>query len=64
MSITLDRCIHPSHGPGSSTVSKKNREDALATAIDFLNRGIPIVTTTGDAITYMAEEFALTLGEA
>jgi hypothetical protein len=54
-----------SHEPrtGSVTVSKATREDALATAIELLERGIPIVTIMGDGRTYTTTEFALTFGK-
>ena len=53
-----------SHEPGtvSVTVSKATREDALATAIEMLEQGIPIVTIIGDGRTYTTTEFALIFG--
>ena len=49
-------------GTGSVTVSKATREDALATAIEMLEQGIPIVTIIGDGRTYTTTEFALIFG--
>ena len=60
--FTVQGYSHES-GAGSVTVSKKTRAGALATAIDFLDQGIPIVTIIGDGRTCTAEQFALTLGE-
>ena len=50
-------------GTGSVTVSKATREDTLVTAVELLERGIPIVTILGDGRTYTTTEFALTFGK-
>jgi ABC-type xylose transport system substrate-binding protein len=53
----------PREGNGAVRVVKWTREDALATAIKFLDEGIQTVTIIADDRTYTAAEFALTLGE-
>ena len=50
-------------GTGEALIPKDTREDALATALDFLKQGIPVVTIVSDGRSYAAEEFAQTLGE-
>jgi hypothetical protein len=43
-------------------VTKATREDALATAKDFLDQGMmPFVTVVAEGRVYTAEEFALTI---
>jgi hypothetical protein len=42
-------------------VAKDTREDALETASDFLNQGIPFVTIIADGRVYTVEEFAMTI---
>ena len=42
-------------------VTKATREDALATAKDFLDQGMPFVTVVADGRVYTVEEFALTI---
>jgi hypothetical protein len=54
----------PREGYGAVIVTKTTRRDALATAVDFLDQGIPAVTITDSkGRTYTAEQFAMTLGE-
>lgn len=40
---------------------KATREDALQTARDFLDQGLPFVTIIGDGCVYTVEEFAMTI---
>jgi hypothetical protein len=54
----------PREGYGAVIVTKTTRRDALATAVDFLDQGIPAVPITDSKRrTYTAEQFAMTLGE-
>jgi hypothetical protein len=46
---------------GAVRVTKATRKDALETARDFLNQGIPFVTIIVDDCVYTVEEFALTI---
>jgi hypothetical protein len=46
---------------GIVKVTKASRQEALETASDFQNQGLPFVTIIGDGRVYTAEEFALTL---
>jgi len=41
--------------------AKATRKDALETANDFLDQGIPVVTIEEDGRTYTSQEFALTV---
>jgi hypothetical protein len=51
----------PGEPPGEVKVVKATRKDALETARDFLDQGIPFVTIVADGRTYTTEEFALTI---
>jgi hypothetical protein len=53
----------PSEGFGSIMVVKTSRADALATAIDFQDQGMPYIAISGDDRTYTADEFKQTIGE-
>jgi len=46
---------------GIVNVTKASRREALQTASDFQNQGLPFVTVIGDGRVYTAEEFALTV---
>jgi hypothetical protein len=46
---------------GIVKVTKASRREALETANDFQNQGMPFVTIIGDGRVYTAEEFALTV---
>jgi hypothetical protein len=49
----------PREPAGIVKAIKGNRKEALDTANDFLNRGLPFVTIVGDGRVYTVEEFAL-----
>jgi hypothetical protein len=51
----------PREPEGIVKVTKETRKDALETANDFLNQGLPFVTIIADGRVYSAEEFALTV---
>jgi hypothetical protein len=51
----------PREPAGIVKVVKATRKDAMETANDFLNQGIPFVTIVADGRVYTAEEFALTI---
>jgi hypothetical protein len=51
----------PREAEGIVKVVKASREDALQTAKDFLEQGLPFVTIIGDGCVYTVEEFALTV---
>lgn len=51
----------PWEAEGIVKVVKASREDALQTARDFLDQGLPFVTIIGDGCVYTVEEFALTV---
>jgi hypothetical protein len=45
-------------------VVKDSRDDALQTAKEFLDQGLPFVTIIGDGHVYTVEEFGLTITRA
>ena len=49
----------PREPAGIVKAIKGNRKEALDTANNFLNRGLPFVTIVGDGRVYTVEEFAL-----
>jgi hypothetical protein len=51
----------PREPEGIVKITKTTRKDALETAMDFLNQGIPFVTIIADGRVYTAEEFAVTI---
>ena len=51
----------PREPKGIVKVTKDTRKDALETANDFLNQGIPFVTIIADGRVYTVEEFAMTI---
>jgi hypothetical protein len=51
----------PRQAEGIVKVVKARREEALQTAKDFLDHGLPFVTIIGDGCVYTVEEFALTV---
>jgi hypothetical protein len=51
----------PRQPAGIVKVVKETRTDALATANDFLENGMPFVTIVADGRVYTAEESALTV---
>ena len=51
----------PWEAEGIVKVVKASREDALQTARDLLDQGLPFVTIIGDGCVYTVEEFALTV---
>jgi hypothetical protein len=51
----------PREAEGIVKVVKDSRADALKTANEFLDRGLPFVTIIGDGHVYTIEEFALTI---
>ena len=51
----------PREPEGIIKVTKDTRKDALETANDFLNQGIPFVTIIADGRVYTVEEFAMTI---
>jgi hypothetical protein len=51
----------PREAEGIVKVVKDSRADALQTAKDFLDQGLPFVTIIGDGHIYTIEEFALTI---
>ena len=51
----------PREAEGIVKVVKESRDDALLTAKEFLDRGLPFVTIIGDGRVYTIEEFALTI---
>jgi hypothetical protein len=51
----------PREAEGIVKVVTDTREDALRTAKDFLDQGLPFVTIIGDGHIYTVEEFALTI---
>jgi hypothetical protein len=51
----------PQEPAGIVEVVKSTRKDALETANDFLNQGIPFVTIVGDGRVYTVEELALAI---
>ena len=51
----------PREPEGIIKVVKETRSDALATANEFFEQGMPFVTVIADGRVYTAEEFALTL---
>jgi hypothetical protein len=56
--IVWDKPLDPA---GIIKVVKSTRKDALETANDFLNQGIPFVTIVGDGRVYTVEELALAI---
>ena len=50
----------PLEPAGSIRVVKQTRKDAIETAKDLLDQGIPFVSIIADGRFYTAEEFALT----
>jgi hypothetical protein len=51
----------PREPEGIVKVTNDTRKDALQTANDFLNQGIPFVTIIADGRVYTVEEFAMTI---
>ena len=51
----------PREAEGIVKVVKRSRADALQTANDFLDQGLPFVTIIGDGHVYTIEEFARTI---
>jgi hypothetical protein len=51
----------PREAEGIVKVVKESRADALETAKDFLDQGLPFVTIIGDGHVYTIEQFALTI---
>jgi len=51
----------PRQAEGIVKVVKARREEALQTAKEFLDQGLPFVTIIGDGCVYPVEEFALTV---
>jgi hypothetical protein len=51
----------PRHPEGIVKVTKDTRKDALETANNFLQQGIPFVTIIADGRVYTVEEFALSI---
>ena len=51
----------PREPEGIIKVVKETRSDALATANEFFEQGMPFVTVIADGRVYTAEEFARTL---
>jgi 2-iminoacetate synthase ThiH len=51
----------PRQPEGIVKVTKDTRKDALETANDFMNQGIPFVTIIADGRIYTVEEFAMTI---
>lgn len=51
----------PREAEGIVKVVKASREEAVQTAKDFLDQGLPFVTIIGDGCVYTVEEFALTV---
>ena len=52
---------NPREPDGIERVTETTREDALAAAVEFQKRGMPIVTIVADGRVYTIEEFALTI---
>jgi hypothetical protein len=52
----------PDLGDNATSVTVANREDALATAVWWLDHGVSGVKIIGDGHIYTPGEFALTLG--
>jgi hypothetical protein len=51
----------PREPAGIVKVVNSTRNEALETANEFLNKGIPFVTIVGDGHVYTVEEFALAI---
>jgi hypothetical protein len=51
----------PREPEGILKVVRATRGEAMQTAHEFLNRGMPFVTIVADGRVYTAEEFALTI---
>ena len=51
----------PREPEGIVKIVKATRTEALQTAKDFLDQGMPFVTIVADGRVYTAEEFALTV---
>lgn len=51
----------PREAEGIVKVVRDSRDEALQTAKEFLDRGLPFVTIIGDGHVYTVEEFALTI---
>ena len=51
----------PREPEGIVKVTRATRKDALQTANEFLNQGIPFVTIIADGRVYTVEEFAMTI---
>jgi hypothetical protein len=51
----------PREAEGGIKVIKDTRDEALRTAKDFLDQGLPFVTIIGDGRVYTVEEFALAI---
>jgi hypothetical protein len=51
----------PREPEGIEKAIAHSREEALQTASDFLNRGLPFVTVVADGRVYTVDEFAMTV---